>query len=74
MLCYQVKHQFKEMLQGRLGGSVGYTSDFGSAYDLGLHYKGSVLTAQGLESALDSVSVSPILTLCLSLSNIKKHF
>ena len=38
---------------------------------------GSVLTAQSLESASDSVSpslsVPPLLTLCLSLSEINKH-
>ena len=38
---------------------------------------GSVLTAQSLEPASDSVSPSfsapPLLVLCLSLSNINKH-
>ena len=65
---------------GRLGGSVGWASDFSSGQDLilvGLSPAlGSVLTAHNLEPALDSVSPSlsapPLLALCLSLSKINK--
>ena len=62
---------------GRLGGSVGWASDFGSGHDLAIRgfeprASGSVLTAQSLEPASDSVSPSlsapPLLVLCLSLS------
>ena len=64
------------MLEGHLGGSVGEASDFGSGHDLMVlefePHIGSVLTAQSLEPASDSVSSSlsapPPLTLCLSLS------
>ena len=59
---------FKENLLGHLGGSVGLASEFvGSSPRLA-----SVLTAQSLESASDSVSPSlsahPSLMLCLCLS------
>ena len=59
-----------------LDGSVGWGTNFGSGHDLtvcGFELaSGSVLTARGLEPALDSVSPSlsapPLLMLCLSPS------
>ena len=67
------------ILQGLLGGSVGWPSDFGSGHDLMVgEFKlasGSVLTAQSQELASDSVSPSlsapSPLMFCLSLKN--KH-
>ena len=67
----------KLKIEGCLGGSVGWASDFGPGHDL--VFVGSsptlvpVLTAQSLEPASDSVSSSlsaphPPLMLCLSLS------
>ena len=63
----------------RLGGSVSWVSNFSSGHDLAVHESspasGSVLTAQSLELATDSVSPSlgsPPLVLCLSLSKINK--
>ena len=61
---------------GRLGGSVGWATDFGSGHDLAVREfepaSGSVLTAQSLEPVSDSVSPSlsdlPPFMLCLSLS------
>ena len=76
----------KHRYTGRLGGSVGWASDFGSGQVMisrsvnSSPASGSVLTAQSLEPASDSVSPSlsapPLLMLCLSLSqkyiNLKK--
>ena len=75
-------------MPGRLRGSVSWASDFGSGHDLTVcEFKprvglcavsssptsGSVLTAQSLEPASDSVSpslsVPPLLMLCLCLRN-----
>ena len=64
------------MFLGHLGGSVSWAPDFSSGHDFTVReFKplvGSVLTAQSLEPAVDSVSPSlsshPLLTLCLSLS------
>ena len=60
---------------GRLGGSVGWVTNFGSGHDLTVceaPVSGPVLTVQGLELASDSVSpplsVPPLLALCLFLS------
>ena len=61
---------------GRLHGSVGWATDFGSGHDLMVRgfepCVGSVLTAQSLEAALDSVSpplsAPPLLMLHVSLS------
>ena len=59
-----------EIHQGHLGGSVGWASDVSSGHDHAA--SGSVLAAQRLEPALDSVSsclsASPLLTHVLSLS------
>ena len=65
---------------GCLGGSVREASDFSTGYDLVVcEFKpasGSVLTAQTLEPASNSVSsslsASPLLTLSLSFSLSKK--
>ena len=64
---------------GRLGGSVGGASGFGSGYALSapeFPASGSVLTARSLELVSDSVSPSLSLalpcSLCLSLSLKKK--
>ena len=74
------KSAFKKLQPGCLdGGSVGVESDFGSGHDLVVcgfrPMLGSVLTAQSLELASDSVSPSlsapPLLALCLSLSKNK---
>ena len=58
--------------QGRLGGSVGQASDFGSRHDLVVcefePASGSVLTAHSPEPALDSVSPSLSAPLPLVLS------
>ena len=57
-------------LEGRLGGSVRWASDFGSGHDLVVDKfeprpaSGSVLRAQSLEPVSDSVCLS----VCLSLS------
>ena len=67
-------------LLGRLGGSLGWVSDFGSGHDLTVGRfqptSGSVLTAQRLEPSSDSVSPSlydpPMLMLMLCLSIINK--
>ena len=78
-LCFLLCNMFiclttKCVWGGCLGGSVSWASDFGSS-----PMSGSVLTAQSLQPALDSVSPSlsapPPLTLCLSvpLSKINKH-
>ena len=64
-------------MQGRLGGSVGWVSDFSSGHDLAVPefkpHVGSVLTAQSLQPALNSVSLSPCPSptraLSLSLKN-----
>ena len=66
---------------GRLGGSVGQASDFGSGHDLTVHEfepwasVSTELTAWSPEPASDSVSPSlsapPLLTLSLFLKN--KH-
>ena len=67
---------------GAPGGSVGWVSDFDSGHDLTFvslsPASGSVLTAQSLEPALDSVYPSPsapsLLVRSLSLSQkISKH-
>ena len=72
---------------GRLGGSVGYASDFGSGHDLVVRefelHVGLCADSQSLETASDSVSPSlsgpsPLelclcLSLSLSLSKINKH-
>ena len=67
---------------GRLGGSVSSVSDFGSGHNLAIPSSsptwGSVLTAQSLEPASDSVSLSlrpsPARALFLSFSQkINKH-
>ena len=63
----------KKFTGGRLGGSVGEASDFSSDRDLAVCVRlspvsGSVLTAQSLKTAFDSVSPSfsaPPLSLCL---------
>ena len=64
-----------EHILGRLGGSVVYVSSFGSGRDLTVSsssVSGSMLTAQGLDPASDSVSPSlsapPPLAVCLSVS------
>ena len=68
-------------LTGCLGGSVNWTSDLGSGHHLSVPgfmssrpVSGSVMTAQTLEPASDSVSPSlsapPLLTFCLFLSKI----
>ena len=70
------KSCFKKAFLGRLGGSVGWASDFGSGHDLAVcefePASGSVLTAQSLEPASDSVppslSAPSPLGFCLSLS------
>ena len=64
---------------GRLGGSVGWASNFNSGHDLTFRSvslspaSGTGLIAQSLEPASDSVSPSlsapPLLTLCLSFKN-----
>ena len=64
---------------GCLGGSVGWASDFGSGHELAFMslspVSGSVLKAQSLEPASDSVSpflsAPPLLALCLSFSVLK---
>ena len=64
--------EYKEITQeGRLSGSVGYASDFGSGHDLPVHgfqpWAGSALTAQSLEPVCDSVSLflsAPALLVC----------
>ena len=66
----------RRIVEGRLGGSVGWASNFSSGHNLtfvGLSpASGSVLTAWSLEPASASVSASlsvpPPFTLCLSLS------
>ena len=66
----------KMKTQGHLGGRVGWTSDFSSGHDSQFvgssPSSNSVLIAQNLEPALDSVSPSlspcPSLTHALSLS------
>ena len=67
----------KAKAKGRLGGSVGRASDFSSGHDLTVSEfeplrRGSVLTAQSLEPASDSVSPSlcpsPARALSLSVS------
>ena len=74
----------KRTPSGHLGGSVGWASDFGSGHDLTIPEfspsSGSVLTAQILEPASDSVPLSLPLSLplphtcsvSLCLSKIKK--
>ena len=65
----------------RLGGSVGWATDFSEGHDLSVFEfeprVGFVLTAQGLEPASDSVSpplsTPPLLTLFVCLSIIKKR-
>ena len=63
------------LIQGHLGGSVGWASDFGSGLDLTIHEFEPrirlVLTAQSLEPALNSVSPSLSAPAPLYLS--KKH-
>ena len=66
--------------QGRWGGSVGWASDLGSGRDLTVPVSsspesGSVLTAQSLEAASDSVSpsLSAPLPLALCLSKMSKR-
>ena len=69
VICVTKRH-----LLGRLGGPLGWVSDFGSGHDLTVGRfqpaSGSVLTAQRLEPASDSVSPSlsdpPMLMLMLS--------
>ena len=66
------------MVQGRLGGSVGWVSDFSSGHDLVVReFKprvgGSVLTAQNLEPALDVVSPSLPLPHSRSVSKMNKR-
>ena len=60
-----------EMSKGHLGGSVIWASDFGSGHVLTLRGSspawGSVLTAQSLEAASDSLSPSHAHTLSRSL-------
>ena len=57
-----MEHLIKFILQGLLGGSLSGASDFGSGHDLMVHgfepQVGSVLTAENLEPASDSVSPS----------------
>ena len=64
---------FRLGVPGRLGGSVGWASDFGSGHDLAISWSmssspasGSGLMAQSLEPA--SISVSPSLSLLLPRS------
>ena len=66
--------QINTLQEGRQGGSVCWASDFGSGHDLEVcdlsPTAGSVLTAQSLDPASDSVSPSlsapPPLKLCVS--------
>ena len=78
-----LKYLLKKTSQGRLGGAVGYASDFSqvtiSRSVSSSPASGSGLMAQSLEPVSDSVSpfsVPPLLALSLSLSqkeiNIKK--
>ena len=68
----KAKNFLKSQIQGRLRGSVGWVSNFGSGHDLAAReFKPSVgFCADSLEPASDSVSPSlsapPTLTLCLS--------
>ena len=71
---------YNKIFWGDLGDSVGWASDFGSGHVLTVHGSspalGSVLTAQGLELASDSVPPSlwpSPLMLCLTLSLKNKH-
>ena len=65
---------------GRLGGSVGWASDFGSGHDLTVHeFEPPVgLCADSSEPASDSVSPSlsapSLLVLSLSLKKKEKHY
>ena len=77
-LCLSI--QWKE--QVRLGGLVGWASDFGSGHDLGVHEfeplcwqlcADSSETGAASDSVSPSLSAPPPLTLCLSLSKINKH-
>ena len=68
---------FKKATTGCLGGSVGLAQVMISWFVGSSPTLGSVLTAQSLEPASNSVSPSlsaaPLLMLCLSISKINKH-
>ena len=70
MYCFTLKKKKKGL--GRLGGSVGEVSDFGSGHDLTVRGSspalGSVLTTQSLEPASESVSPSLPLPCSCSVS------